>query len=52
MDKVDRYEIIFEIPGIDKDKVDIKATRNHNNFRKTIRKTKEKGKNYVYSERS
>ena len=51
MDKVDRYEIIFEITGINKDKVDLKATRNPNNFRKTIRKIKEKGKNYIYSER-
>ena len=53
IDRGDKYEIKLEIPGIDKDKVDIKATKN------SIRisgihsgKTKEKGKNYIYSERS
>ncbi|MER5174756.1 MAG: Hsp20/alpha crystallin family protein [Candidatus Nitrosocosmicus sp.] len=53
IDRGDKYELKLEIPGIDKDKVDIKATKN------SIRisgiqsgKTKEKGKNYIYSERS
>ena len=28
MDKGDKYEVTLEIPGIDKDKVDVKATKN------------------------
>src|SRR5919112_1657008 len=53
MDKGDRYEVTLEIPGIDKDKVDVKATRNSVTISgKQSEKTKEKGKNYVYSERS
>lgn len=53
MDKGDRYEVTLEIPGIDKDKVDVKATKNSVTISgKQAEKTKEKGKNYVYSERS
>ena len=53
MDKGDRYEVTLEIPGIDKDKVDVKATKNSVTISgKQSEKTKEKGKNYVYSERS
>ena len=53
MDKGDKYEVTLEIPGIDKDKVDVKATKNSVTISgKQAEKTKEKGKNYVYSERS
>jgi HSP20 family protein len=53
MDKGDRYEVTLEIPGIDKDKVDVKATKNSVTISgRQSEKTKEKGKNYVYSERS
>lgn len=53
VDRGDKYEINLEVPGIDKDKIDIKATK----FSIRIsgehsEKTKEKGKNYLYSERS
>jgi HSP20 family protein len=53
MDKGDIYEIALEIPGIDKDKIDVKATKNSVTISgKQSEKTKEKGKNYIYSERS
>jgi HSP20 family protein len=53
VDKGDRYEVTLEIPGIDKDKVDVKATKNSVTISgKQSDQTKEKGKNYVYSERS
>lgn len=53
MDKGDIYEIALEIPGIDKDKIDVKATKNSVTVSgKQSEKTKEKGKNYIYSERS
>jgi HSP20 family protein len=53
MDKGDRYEVTLEIPGIEKDKVDVKATKNSVTISgRQSEKTKEKGKNYVYSERS
>jgi len=52
-DKGDRYEIALEIPGIDKDKMDVKATKNSVTISgKQSERTKDKGKNYVYSERS
>lgn len=53
IDRGDKYEINLEIPGIDKDKVDIKATKNSIGITAIqSEKTKEKGKNYLYSERS
>lgn len=53
MDIGDKYEIALEIPGIDKDKIDVKATKNSVTISgKQSEKTKEKGKNYIYSERS
>jgi len=53
VDKGDKYEVTFEVPGIDKDKIDVKATKNSlkvSGFQS--QKSKEKGKNYVYSERT
>jgi HSP20 family protein len=53
VDKGDKYEVNLEIPGIDKDKVDVKATKNSVRISGVqSEKTKEKGKNYVYNERS
>ena len=52
-DKGDRYEITLEIPGIDKDKIDVKATKNSVTISgKQSERTKDKSKNYIYSERS
>ena len=53
IDRGDRYEINLEVPGINKEKIDVKATK----YSVTVsgsqtEKTKEKGKKYVYSERS
>jgi HSP20 family protein len=53
IDRGDRYEINLEVPGINKEKIDVKATK----YSITVsgsqtEKTKEKGKKYVYSERS
>lgn len=53
VDKGDKYEINLEIPGIDKDKIDINATKNSISISAIqTQKSKEKGKNYIYSERS
>ncbi len=53
VDRGDKFELNLEIPGIDKDKVDIRATKNSIGISAIqSEKTKEKGKNYVYSERS
>jgi HSP20 family protein len=48
-DKGDRYQIHVEVPGIDKDKIEVKATGN------TVEisgKSEEKRGGYLYSERS
>src|SRR6185437_4706219 len=52
-DKGDKYEVNLEIPGIDKDKIDVNATKNSlrvSGFQS--QKSKEKGRNYVYNERT
>jgi len=52
-DKGDRYELQVEAPGIDKEKIDLKATSHAIEITgEQSEKTKEKGKNYVYNERS
>lgn len=52
VDKGDRYELQVEVPGIEKDKVDIKATRFSVEISgKHSEKTEEKGKRYLYAER-
>ena len=49
----DKYEIIFEIPGIPKEKLTIKAGIDHIEISgEQEKKTEEKRKNYLYNERS
>ncbi len=53
IDRGDKYEINLEVPGINKEKIDVKATKNSISVSGSqTEKTKEKGKKYVYSERS
>jgi HSP20 family protein len=53
VDKGDKYELQLEVPGIDKDKIDVKATKNSLEISaQQEEKTEEKRKNYVYNERS
>lgn len=53
VDKGDRYELQVEVPGIEKEKIDLKATRHAIEITgEQTEKTEEKGKNYVYNERS
>ena len=53
VDKGDRYELQLEVPGVEKDKIDLKATRHAIEIAgEQTEKTEEKGKNYVYNERS
>ncbi len=52
-DKGDRYEVQLEVPGIEKDRLNIKATKNTVEIEgEQKEKTEEKGKDYVYNERS
>lgn len=53
IDKGDKYEINLEIPGISKENVDLKATKNSLRISAVqTEKKKERGRKYVYSERS
>lgn len=53
IDKGDKYEIALEVPGIDKEKVNVKATKNSLEISgEQSEKTEDKGKNYVHNERS
>ena len=53
IDKGDKYEINLEIPGISKEKVDLKATRNSIRISASqTERTRERGRKYVYSEES
>jgi HSP20 family protein len=53
VDKGDKYEVQLEVPGIEKEKVNVKATKNSLEITgEQSEKTEEKGKNYVYNERS
>ena len=53
VDRGDRYELQVETPGIEKEKINIKATRHAIEISGELsEKTEEKGKNYVYNERS
>ncbi|HEX6560624.1 MAG TPA: Hsp20/alpha crystallin family protein [Nitrososphaera sp.] len=52
IDKGDRYELQVEVPGIEKEKIDVKATRYSVEVSgKHSEKTEEKGKRYLYTER-
>lgn len=52
VDKGDRYELQVEVPGIEKEKIDVKATRYSVEISgKHSDKTEEKGKRYLYAER-
>jgi HSP20 family protein len=52
-DMGDKYELQLEIPGIDKDKLDVKATKNSVEISaEQSEKEEEKLKNYLYKERS
>lgn len=52
VDKGDRYELQVEVPGIEKEKIDVKATRYSVEISgKHSEKTEEKGKRYLYTER-
>lgn len=52
-DKGDRYEIKVEVPGIEKDKVDVRATGDYVEvLAEHAQKTDEEKKNYIYNERT
>jgi HSP20 family protein len=52
-DKEDKYEIQVEVPGIEKEKINVKVTKNSLEISgEQSEKTEDKGKNYVYNERS
>lgn len=53
VDKGDKYELQVEVPGIEKEKIDVKATKNSIEISaEKSEKTEEKGRNYLYNERS
>ncbi len=53
VDKGDRYEANLEVPGIEKEQIDVKATRNSVEVSgEHSEKKEEKRKNYLYNERS
>lgn len=53
IDKGDKYEISLETPGIPKEKINIKARSDHIDISgEQEKKTEDKGKNYLYKERS
>lgn len=52
VDKGDRFELHVEVPGLEKEKIDVKATKYSVEISgKHSEKTEEKGKRYVYAER-
>jgi len=52
VDKGDKFELQVEVPGIEKEKIDVKATKyNVEISGKHSEKSEEKRKRYVYSER-
>lgn len=53
VDRGNRYELQVEVPGIEKEKIDVKATKYSVEISgKQTEKTEEKAKDYVYNERS
>lgn len=52
VDKGDKYELQVEVPGIEKEKIDVKATRYSVEVSgKHSEKSEERGKRYLYTER-
>lgn len=52
-DRGDRYELSLEVPGIEKEKIDIKATKHSVEVSgEHSERKEEKGKSYLYNERS
>jgi HSP20 family protein len=52
-DRGDRFELQVEVPGIEKDRIDVKATGHSVEISaEKSEKTEEKKKDYIYSERS
>jgi HSP20 family protein len=52
VDKGDKFELHVEVPGLDKEKIDVKATKYSAEISgKHSEKSEEKGRRYVYSER-
>jgi HSP20 family protein len=53
IDKGYKYELQVEVPGIEKEKIDVKATRKSIEISgEKSEKTEDRGKNYLYNERS
>jgi HSP20 family protein len=53
IDQGDKYEVKLEVPGIEKEKVNVRATKNSLHISgEQSERTEDKGKNYVYNERS
>jgi HSP20 family protein len=55
VDKGDRYHLRLEIPGIDKDKIQLSATEDSievSGEQSEEESTQDKGRNYIYNERS
>jgi HSP20 family protein len=51
-DRVDKFELQVEVPGIEKKNIDVKATKYSIEISgKHSEKTEEKGKRYLYTER-
>jgi HSP20 family protein len=52
VDKGDRFELLVEVPGIEKEKIDVKATKyNVEISGKHSEESTEKGRRYLYNER-
>jgi HSP20 family protein len=52
VDKGDKFELQVEVPGLEREKIDVKATKHSVEISgKHSEKSEEKGKRYVYSER-
>jgi HSP20 family protein len=52
VDKGDKFELYVEVPGLEKEKIDVKASKYSAEISgKHSEKTEDKGKRYVYSER-
>ena len=53
VDRGERYELSLEVPGIEKEKIDIKATKHSIEVScEQSEKKEEKGKHFLYNERS